>query len=95
MTYGPGLADRLQQCVQVGGFGREGLRGGWSVARAVAEPFVGAHAGGLRNGGFDLDPAAPVAFEPGDQHHGVRTGTVTVHVESGTVHGDEFVNEGG
>ena len=31
--------------------------------------------------------------EPGDQHHCRRAGTVTMHVKSGAVHRNEFVDE--
>ena len=47
------------------------------------------------NGRFDRGPAVAAGAETGDQHHCRRAGTVTMHVKSGAVHRNEFVDEGG
>ena len=89
------LASRSAAGVEVGGLRREGLRGWWRVACAKAEAVVGTHSGGLGDGRFDQGPDAAVGLEPGDQHHRRRSGSVTVHVKSGAVNWNKFVDKSG
>src|SRR5213076_1247953 len=90
---GAWLTDRFEQFVEGNGLRRECLRDRWRVASTGAEAFIGTHAGGLRDGGFDCSPAVAAAAESGDEHHRRRAGTVTVNVKSSTVHRHEFVDD--
>ena len=90
------LASRLRAAC--GGRRLASRRSAWLVARRLHRYRSGRRNTRGWSGQRSVRPrpnCRVLAAEPGDQHHCRRAGTVTMHVKSGAVHRNEFVDQGG
>ena len=87
-----GLADLVQEGVEVAGGGGEGLRCRRRVACAGAEAGVGADPGLPGQGGGDATPVVAAIVEPGDQHDGRFAGADASDVQTSIADLDELID---